>query len=62
MHRSDVKNIKELLHNRAQSPTKCSEFSTAMTTENEISFKPIGLIRTDFPEKRGVPRQPVYSN
>lgn len=25
---------------------------------NAVTFKPIGIVRTDFPEKRAVPRQP----
>lgn len=29
--------------------------------QSTVKFKPIGVIRTDFPEKRAVPRQPICS-
>ncbi|XP_076268326.1 tRNA (adenine(37)-N6)-methyltransferase-like [Rhynchophorus ferrugineus] len=61
VHQKDVKNI-YLTLDRWQ----CNECRNRYETENnsttegnnEFKFKPIGIISTHFPEKRGTPRQP----
>lgn len=38
--------------------TNRSNDTNTTTDTNPVTFKPIGIIRSDFPEKRAVPRQP----
>lgn len=38
--------------------TNRSNDTAAASDTNAVTFKPIGIIRSDFPEKRAVPRQP----
>lgn len=69
IHQTDLKIIKNLLtdfkcngckeqQREIQSLTRSIESEANDKDQNLITFKPIGVIRTNFPEKRAVPRQP----
>ncbi|XP_015585136.1 uncharacterized protein LOC107262939 [Cephus cinctus] len=67
VHEKDVDNIKRLLGLstdgitfRASNSilTRGSQPSTSTDTDDTLKLKPIGLISTWFPSKRGTPRQP----
>ncbi|XP_055316379.1 tRNA (adenine(37)-N6)-methyltransferase isoform X2 [Sitodiplosis mosellana] len=69
IHQTDLKIIKNLLtdfkcngckeqQRDSSSATRSIESEPSDKDQNSITFKPIGVIRTDFPEKRAVPRQP----
>lgn len=68
VHQTDLKIIRNLLTDfkcvgckeqlKDTSPTRPIEPGSSEKDQNAVTFKPIGIIRTDFPEKRAVPRQP----
>lgn len=68
-HQTDLKNIKDILNDfqcanckQHQQPGPIANIPVATPTVKDklnVSFKAIGVIRTDFPEKRAVPRQPT---
>lgn len=70
IHQNDLKTITNLLTNfkcisckeqkqlQLSAAKSMSEDSTTGSNSRGITFKPIGVIRTDFPQKRAVPRQP----
>lgn len=69
MHQTDLKIIRNLLTDfkctgckEQPNNTTCASRSIATvpndSDQNSITFKPIGVIHTEFPEKRAVPRQP----
>lgn len=69
IHQTDLKIIKNLLTDfkcngcKEQQKNCLSvtlppiELDTSDKSQSSITFKPIGIIRTDFPEKRAIPRQ-----
>lgn len=68
VHQTDLRIIKNLLtdfkcngckekQKNGSSSTRGNESES--NDKHQIIFKPIGIIRTDFPEKRAVPRQPT---
>lgn len=75
MHQTDLKNVKDLLkdfkcpscklQNDEKLPASCEHSklngTNAMCCDRSksIDFIPIGEIRTEFPKKRAVPRQPT---
>lgn len=66
VHQTDLKIIRNLLTDfkcvgckEQQNDTQpIVELDASDKDQNAITFKPIGMIHTDFPEKRAVPRQP----
>lgn len=67
-HQTDVKNIRDVLNgfqctnckqNQSSVMASPSTLPTELGDKSKVVFKPIGIIRTDFPEKRAVPRQPT---
>lgn len=69
IHQTDLKIIKNLLtdfkcsgckENQKDnlSATRSIESESSDKDKSLIAYKPIGVIRTEFPEKRAVPRQP----
>lgn len=69
IHQTDLKVIKNLLtdfkctgckdQQKVNPPANSSiESDLCEKDQSTVTFKPIGVIRTDFPEKRAVPRQP----
>lgn len=67
-HQTDVKNIRDVLngfrctncrHNQDSASSGPSIQTAEPDDKSRVVFKPIGIIRTDFPEKRAVPRQPT---
>lgn len=69
LHQADLKIIKDLLidfkctgckdHQKYTLPAARPTGTDATERDpSAVTFKPIGVLRTDFPEKRAVPRQP----
>lgn len=69
IHQTDLKVIKNLLTDfkctgckekqlNDNPPPATAQSDASDKDQNTITFKPIGVIHTDFPEKRAVPRQP----
>lgn len=69
VHQTDLKIIRNILtdfkcvgckeqQKDTAPPTRSIEPGSSDKDPNAVTFKPIGVIRTDFPEKRAVPRQP----
>lgn len=66
VHQTDLKIIRNLLTDfkcmgckeQPENNPPATKSIDADRDQNTITFKPIGVIHTDFPEKRAVPRQP----
>lgn len=66
VHQTDLKIIRNLLTDfkcvgckeQPENNPPATKSIDADRDQNTITFKPIGVIRTNFPEKRAVPRQP----